>query len=689
MIQTSVMILKMSLITLLHVGLTFLLWKSLKNRKITGTIRIGLGVIYGIAAILSTHFGVDYGSMILNVRDLGPMSAGLFFHPVSGVIAGLIGGIERYIAGTYFGVGSYTRIACSISTILAGILAAFMNVFIFRGKKPSVMYAFFMGSVIEVFHMYVVLITHRDDMDMAFVVVSACAVPMILFSGIGLALSSIALKTGSGERMNPLSHVDNSKVPISHKFQVWLFGVSAVMMLLSFGFSYAVQTATAEQEARDDIKVTIDDVKRNYYEYKANNNTIVSLTIHSGSSGKYVIYDNKGNYLAGTLSEYKISDTELTAINSHDFGEFFHMTFMNEISYCSKDKMDIDRNLLVSIPHKEVYEERNRMAYETFLADVLIFTVIYVLVSILVQQIVVHNLNLVNESLQKITGGDLHEKVNVYYSSEFTSLSDDINQTVSVLKGYINAAEKRMEQELLLARNIQESALPTNFNFRHDGFEIYADMKPARQVGGDFYDFFFVESDKLALVIADVSGKGIPAAMFMMRSKTAIRSLGETGSMPAEIFEKVNEKLCEGNDANMFVTAWIGIIDLGTGVMRCVNAGHEYPVIKRYGSCYELYKDKHGLVLGAMQDMTYSEYEIELKSGDVLYVYTDGIPEAVNVNQEQYGTDRLLDAMNAYEGESMKDLLSAVSDNLNEFVGEADQFDDVTMLGFKYNGMQE
>ena len=687
--ETLVMILQMSVSTLLHVGLTFLMWRFLRGREITTAIRIGIGIVYGLSAVLSTHFGVDYGSMILNVRDLGPMSAGLFFDPVSGIIAGIIGGVERYIAGTYFAVGSFTRIACSVSTCLAGVLAAFMNIFIFKGKKPSAAYSLFMGAVIEVFHMYVVLITHRDNMEMAFLVVSVCAVPMILFSGAGLALSSTVLTIGAGEWKNPFIYANQKDVPISQKIQLWLFGVAAGMMILSFLFSYAVQTATAEQEARDDIKVLTEDIRRNYTAMNKNNIPHFNIIAHAGTTGRYYIFDDKGNYVASTDGEYKFTDMELRVINDHGFGDYFNMTLKNEIVFCCKSKLEGNRNLLVSIPKAEIYTDRNRMAYETLLADILIFTVIYVLVSLLVQHIVVHNLHLVNKSLRKITKGNLNEKVNVYYASEFTSLSDDINQTVSVLKGYINAAEKRMEQELLLARNIQASALPTNFDFKHDGFEIYAGMKPARHVGGDFYDFFFVESDKLALVIADVAGKGIPAAMFMMRSKTAIRSLAETGNMPAEIFEKANERLCEGNEANMFVTAWLGIIDLRTGVMRCVNAGHEYPVIKRANGDFELYKDTHRPALGAMEDMTYSEYEIEIGPGDVIYVYTDGIPEAVNEKVEQYGTDRLLDAMNRHKGESMKDLLSSISEDLNEFVGEADQFDDVTMLGFKYNGMQE
>ena len=181
------MILKMSGITILHVLLTWILWRCHKGQNIEWDTYLGIGIIYGFTAILSTHFGVDYGDMILNVRDLGPMIAGLFSDPIAGITAGIIGGFERYIAGTYFGVGSFTRIACSVSTCFAGFFAAFMNIYIFNGRKPSSAYAFFLGAVIEVFHMYVVFITHRDNMEMAFKVVKICSVPMIVFSAIGLA----------------------------------------------------------------------------------------------------------------------------------------------------------------------------------------------------------------------------------------------------------------------------------------------------------------------------------------------------------------------------------------------------------------------------------------------------------------------------------------------------------------------
>jgi len=299
---------------------------------------------------------------------------------------------------------------------------------------------------------------------------------------------------------------------------------------------------------------------------------------------------------------------------------------------------------------------------------------------------VVNNIQLVNRSLDKITGGDLNEVVNVRSALEFASLSDDINHTVTVLKGYIAAAKQRIEQELEFARSIQDAALPKNFKYPRDDFELYAMMDPAKEVGGDFYDFFFVDNDHMGLVIADVSGKGIPAALFMMRAKTALRNLAESGREPAEILFRANNTLCDGNDAEMFVTAWIGIIDLGTGEMRCANAGHEYPMIMRAGGEYALFKDKHGLALGAMEGVKFTGYEMKLNPGDRLFVYTDGIPEAIDPQEQQYGTDRLTDKLNHLRDATMAETLPAVREDVAEFAGSAEQFDDITMLGFAYYG---
>ena len=350
------------------------------------------------------------------------------------------------------------------------------------------------------------------------------------------------------------------------------------------------------------------------------------------------------------------------------------------------DETDDGGRILTMMTYYEVYFARAIHAYETLFADILLFAVVYILISMLVQLIVVDNLKLVNQSLSKITDGDLEEKISVYNSLEFASLSDDINMTVEVLKGYIEAAEKRFEQELALARTIQESSLPRNFNFTRKDIDLFASMNPAKEVGGDFYDFFNLDNEKLALVMADVSGKGIPAALFMMRSKTAIRSLSETGLSLKEVMEQTNNELCSGNDAEMFVTVWIAVIDLKTGKAKCINAGHEYPMLMRANGKFELFKDKHSVPLGAVEGINFEEYEIDLEPGDCIFVYTDGVPEAINPDEEQFGTDRLLDTLNRNSDKTMEELLPIVKEDIEAFTGEADQFDDITMLGFKYIG---
>lgn len=686
---TLAMIAKMTAVTLLYVCLNFFMWKKLKDRKLSALEKCLVGCLYGMMAILSTHFGVEYsGTMVLNVRDLGPMSAGLFFDPLSGVIAGLIGGIERYIAGKFWGVGAFTTVACSVATCMAGFLAAFLNVYIFKGKKPSGFYAFSMGAFIEVFHMYSVFITNRDNMREAFNVVRTVAVPMILFSGLGLMLSSVVIRVESGEWQDPFKRLPSREVPLSHKFQTWLFIVTTVVLASNFFFNYTVQTSVAYQLAKDELLIASQDINETYHMFRAgDDDSLENMVTHVGEGGRYFIISKFGKQIDGSVDNCE--DEMQPLINKHGDNEMFEAELFGETYLCRMDLMENGARLITMEPTETVYKARNAHCYETLLADVLIFTILYVLISMLVQAIVVDKLELVNRSLNKITEGDLDEEVSVYDSSEFASLSQDINQTVGVLKGYIDDARKRIEQDLLLAHTIQDSALPKNFDFKHEGFDIYATMDPAKEVGGDFYDFFFVDADMIALVIADVAGKGIPASLFMMRSKTAIRSLAGTGRSPSEILERVNEVLCKGNDVNMFVTVWMGIVDLRTGDITCVNAGHEYPVLKRRNGDYELYKDKHCPPIGIVEGARYKEYVLHIDTGDKLFVYTDGVPEAIDTGDEQYGTDRLLRVLNINELVEMQRLLPAVKRDIDRFAKEAEQFDDITMMGFEYFGMEE
>lgn len=283
----------------------------------------------------------------------------------------------------------------------------------------------------------------------------------------------------------------------------------------------------------------------------------------------------------------------------------------------------------------------------------------------------------------KITTGDELQTL----AESIEQMGEDINTYMTNLAA-ITAEKERIGVELSMAREIQASMVPRNFPVFPDRteFDIYASMAPAKEVGGDLYDFFLIDEDHLAIVIADVSGKGIPAALFMMVAKFLIKNTAESGVGPGAVFESVNHHLCENNDANMFVTAWMGVLTISSGKMVCVNAGHEYPVICRKGGAYEVLKDKHGFVLAGMDGICYEEYELNLNPGDKLFVYTDGVPEATNAAEEFYGMDRMVEALNEIPDRSSKELLQQVEEGIEKFVAGSEQYDDVTMLAFHYVG---
>lgn len=243
--------------------------------------------------------------------------------------------------------------------------------------------------------------------------------------------------------------------------------------------------------------------------------------------------------------------------------------------------------------------------------------------------------------------------------------------------------KERIAAELSLATRIQLSALPKEFPKR-EKFHVYASMTPAKEVGGDFYDFFMMDEDHLGLVIADASGKGVPAALFMMVSSALIRNAAVGEYSPAKVLTTVNHQLCTRNPEEMFVTVWMGVLEVSTGRLTAANAGHEYPILKRPGMSFELFKDRHGLVLGAMDGVRYREYEIQMEPGTKLFVYTDGLSEATNGSTVQFGTDRTIDVLRGREDGSPEELVRAVLDAVETFVADAPQFDDLTMLCVEY-----
>jgi len=267
-------------------------------------------------------------------------------------------------------------------------------------------------------------------------------------------------------------------------------------------------------------------------------------------------------------------------------------------------------------------------------------------------------------------------------------MESDLAEHVDNMKR-ITAQEERINTELNLAARIQESMLPREFPAfpERKEFDIYAEMNAAREVGGDFYDFFLIDDDHLAIVIADVSGKGMPAALFMTASKIMLKMKAQEGVSPAEVLEDVNERICANNIEEVFVTVWVGILEISTGRVIAANAGHEYPVIMHNNGNAELIHDKHGFVIGGLPGMKYNDYELQIEPGDSLFVYTDGVPEAMNEADELFKTDRMLQALDdADKGDSRK-IIEHVENAVNNYVGGAEQFDDITMLCLTYRGV--
>ena len=293
-----------------------------------------------------------------------------------------------------------------------------------------------------------------------------------------------------------------------------------------------------------------------------------------------------------------------------------------------------------------------------------------------------------DDALENINTNDELEEL----AKSVSNMEKDIVEYIDDIKR-ITAEKERIGVELNIASRIQESMLPNvfpPFPGRNE-FEIFATMTPAKEVGGDFYDFFFIDDNHLALVMADVSGKGVPAAIFMAIAKVVIKiwAINGNNKSPSQILEDVNNLLCKENETGLFVTVWLAFVELSTGKVISANAGHEHPAIKRKDGKFELDIYKHSPAVATIEGIKYREHEFKLNPGDTVFVYTDGVAEATNASNELFGTTRMLEALNAVPNAEPKKLLSNVKQAIDGFVGAAPQFDDITMLGFTYKGVKD
>ena len=800
------------LLNCVFVTLFYLLDKKTGFRKL-GYVpkQIIIGVVFGGLSAFASSYGVELLGTVANVRDAAPLCAGFIFGGPAGIISGVIGGLYRFFS-VYWGAGTYTRIACTLSTMLAGFVAAILRRFMFDNKKPTWSYGIFITVVCEVIHMLMIFFTNMNDSSYAFEFVKGASLPMIIGNSVAVGISLVVVSLlNTDERKR-----GKKNEQISQTFQRRLLVLIIIACVVTSTFAYFLQSGMAEIETREVFTSAMTDVitdvrgksnetllnitKDIRAEYESNKSVSLDKLAEKYSVTEINVVDSKGLVINSTLDEligtFDMNSTEqskefmvLTAgekelvqlyspqgfdgvtmrkyagVSLRDGGfiqvgydaEQFHDMLNDFVIDVTKNRhvgstgfvavCDEELNLvtntsrngahissigitpdeamlegkaanqlyrtniineetnyneeyiyvftfvegyciIAAMPFAEAMLMRDASLYTSIFMLILIFAALFVFIYFLIKKVIINNLQKINGTLSEITGGNLNVKVDVRSNAEFSSLSDDINSTVSTLKKYIAEAAARIDKELEYAKQIQLSALPSVFP-ETDNYGIFAQMTAAKEVGGDFYDFYSFDDNTVFFLAADVSGKGIPAAMFMMRAKTIIKDLAERGLGVDEIFTLANEKLCENNESGMFVTAWMGKFDLSTQKLSFANAGHNPPLIVHSDGECEYLKSRPGFVLAGMEGIKYRENEITLNRGDRIFLYTDGVTEATDVNEALYGEDRLQTYIDKNKDQSAEALLSGLKEDIDNFAGDAPQFDDITMLVFDYKKKEE
>ncbi len=374
-------------------------------------------------------------------------------------------------------------------------------------------------------------------------------------------------------------------------------------------------------------------------------------------------------------------------------GQNPHITTLVPVKNSSGNVVAI---LCMQRPIREIRDARNSYLYSIIISTAVLALLASVFAAGFVRYRLIAPIRKVSDEASRFARENTKGKAlgNISGFAELSRLASSIDTMEADMTCYIEnltrvtAEKERIGTELNLATRIQAAMLPNIFPAfpERTEFDIYANMHPAKEVGGDFYDFFLVDRDHLCMVMADVSGKGVPAALFMMASRIIIANNAKMGKSPAQILADTNASICQNNREEMFVTVWLGILEISTGKLTAANAGHEYPAISKRGGGFELFKDKHGFVIGGLDGVKYSNYELELEHGDKVFVYTDGVAEAMNRLGELFGTDRMLGALNEAPEASPEQILNNVLRATNEFAKDTEQFDDLTMLCVEYKG---
>ncbi len=414
--------------------------------------------------------------------------------------------------------------------------------------------------------------------------------------------------------------------------------------------------------------------------------------------------ESENEDLAAFVSEALEKNTGLSEITIDGKAYYVTGTPLNTVGWAGISVIDKE---VIHQPTQEMLDSYNNISQQataefqseagragrTFIILIVIIVLLAIAFTLLLAKRIVKPIEHMTAQINGMSeNGSVFKMKNIYRTDDeieilaesFSSLSEKAKDYIDQITT-ITAEKERINTELALAKSIQADMLPHIYPAFPDRpeFDVYASMTPAKEIGGDFYDFFLIDDDHLGVVIADVSGKGIPAALFMMVSKILIKNNAMSGKSPAQVLQSVNEQICSNNKEEMFVTVWFGILTISTGKVIAANAGHEYPVIKKENGSFDMLKDPHGFVIGGMPGMKYKEYEISLKHGDTIFVYTDGAPEAANADLELFGMERVMNSLNRDPDADPETILTNMKDDIDAFAGDAPQFDDLTMLALK------
>ena len=497
------------------------------------------------------------------------------------------------------------------------------------------------------------------------------------------------------------------KKKISTVLFLWLALVVVIVFSVTVWGGYFSVVGRVEQKAWETIRTEVEDVSKSIedlttlridFQFDGVTNRKIAESIATyrriGKTG-WIFVCARGQIIS---SYNDVHDGEFTKDIGLDYNENAKYSFwdleqevLGEPSYVEIN--DVDWFKVVGVyPIKETRADLKSVMRGFAITEIMVFVVLFILVFNMIRRRVVKNVLRVNSVLSEITAGNLERKIDVNDTQEFSALSDGINHTVDRLKGFIKDAEDRLDSDLALASAIQISSLPKVFPVM-DEYELFAGMHAAKEVGGDFFDYYHVGERTIGFLVADVSGKSIPGAMFMMEAKRAIRDQVRKRYSPSETLTRVNKELCDDNEAEMFVTAWLGYLNLDTGVVTFANAGHNPPLLIRDGKA-EYIDQTADFVLAEFDFVEYEDQTLTLQPEDILYLYTDGITEGENPKQEQFGEKRLKETLSfgdtypepSAENGIVRSVCLKVGESLVSFMDGAEQFDDVTMLCVCYHG---